>query len=240
MIRLKFGPGLCDTLSMTGAAMPDPPNQSKSELAEAAATYLAQQSAGADQVPVRPPTEGHRPTGRETLADAYQGVVEAFGSSRRSPAPSHEVPAQPTPTVADVRRELEGVWDKLGQREADQPEPTPRWPAVWPKLVKGGILLIATVTALYLSLGKPEWLYPPVEGPRGVMTDVEAEQYLVTTAMLVEEFVEEQGRMPVGPAELGLDLGGIAITDQGNGRYEVRVKGPGQTFVLQGRVGGGP
>jgi hypothetical protein len=138
------------------------------------------------------------------------------------------------------KEELLAAWDHLVDHEANRKPVVVVPPPAWRRFVLPIVALVATLGALYLTVARPTWLYPvTIAAPRAI-NDAAAEHYAVTAAMLAEEFVEEFGRLPNGLAELGLEIGGAVFVNRGDGLYQIRVRGPSQTFIIEGNTRGEP
>jgi hypothetical protein len=181
------------------------------------------------------------------LADARSALL-AYEAKRtgRPVGPAGQSSASPVPAPSGTaqsgggKEELLAAWDSLVDHEANKRPVTVARPPAWRRLVLPAVALAATLGALYLTIARPAWLYPLTEVTPRPLTDAAAEQYAVTAAMLAEEFLEEYGRLPTGFAELGLEVGGAVLVDRGDGLYQIRVRGPSQTFIVDGNARGAP
>lgn len=160
-----------------------------------------------------------------------QDALNAFLAERpkRPVSPSSADAGQPPPpalpatvAVGAGKEQLITAYDRLVEHEATKPR---RWQlptaAKWKRFIQPAIITTSVVAMGYLWLGKPGWLYPTVDPIDVPTTQLKANQTLVATSLLVQDFQRKYGRLPSVLSEVGVDIPSVSILADSNGGFRL-------------------
>ncbi len=192
----------------------------RESLNDALSSYLADHATrppGAEPIYDR---EG-RSTGPVTdLGAAYQAIVETFQPAR--PVEGTAAPTPPQPATGSGKDHLVQAYDRLIEHEATKPRgflgPVPPG---WRRFVLPAIAAAALAGMVYLWVARPAWLYPRFEPLPPPATQVAAEQLLIATLIMVQQFEADSGRLPRELNELEADMRSVSMVVTGGGGYQL-------------------
>jgi hypothetical protein len=202
----------------------------KRELNDALSSFLADHAnrSGQAGVPSRdaPRDAGGGEAGRKTeLTDAYQAIVDAYRAPRPvepgTPPPSQAASAPASSNPAG-KEQLLAAYDRLIEHEATKPKGfLPPLPAKWLRFAAPAVAVIALASSGYLWFAKPAWLYPRFDPMPAPTTEAKAEQILIATLFMVQQFEADSGRAPRDLRELGGDASVVSLIPTGGGGYRL-------------------
>ena len=205
--------------------------KARESLSDALSSYLADQAGRSGQAPASHADQA-RPAGPSPdLSAAYQTIVENYRPARPVEPGAADSPATPPPSG---KEQLLQAYDRLVEHEATKPRgflgPVP---AKWRRFVAPTIGILAAAATAYLWIAKPSWLYPRFEPAAPPTTQVGAEQLLISTLIMVQQFEADSGRLPANLNQLGADLGAVSMVLTGDGGYRLLTGAAGRPISLR-------
>ena len=127
--------------------------------------------------------------------------------------------------IADALAEvLKDQSEKAKKRVATKPQPKKKTaPLTW------GALVVFSAASAYIWLGSPSWLDPSPPAPPPTLAEAGLRMEVFQEALLVEEFREREGRLPVDLAEAGDPDSEVAYARMDDGTYRLLLEGLSQS-----------